>query len=161
MIKRGNQKSFNKNIDVAIKNLNKENRYSHLLRLHDWVVHLGQNLRHNDQGMVVFSGKNPRQIWDSSTIRAPMDIVMNDITTTEDEAEIIFGMGWILFKCYLYNLRSSFPDAVIYLALTDIKAWFFFPDIHPDLTGAFVFLVNNIYCLAIAMVFGSNVSASS
>ena len=32
---------------------------------------------------------------------------------------------------------------------------------HPDLAGAFGFMTNNMYCLAIAMGFGSNTSASS
>ena len=86
---------------------------------------------------------------------------MKDVTPIYDEADIPFGMIWILFNCYLYNSRDSFPDAIIYLVLADIKACFHFPKIRPDLTGAFGFLVNGIYCLAIAMVFGSNVSASS
>ena len=62
---------------------------------------------------------------------------------------------------YLYNPRISFPNEVIFLALANIKACFRFPRNHPDLTGAFGFLADNLYCLATAMVFGSNTSASS
>ena len=58
-------------------------------------------------------------------------------------------------------MRISFPEEVIYLALADVKACFRFQRIHPDLTGAFGFLVHDFYCLAVAMVFGSNTSASS
>ena len=57
-------------------------------------------------------------------------------------------------------MRVSFPEVSIFLALADIKACFRFPRIHPDLAGAFGFLVDNLYCLAIAMVFGSNTSAA-
>ena len=91
----------------------------------------------------------------------PIDIVMNNMTPTEEEAEVTFGLVKILFYCLIYNLRVSFPDEVVYLALADIKACFRFPRIHPDLAGAFGFMTNSLYCLAIAMVFGSNTSASS
>ena len=57
-------------------------------------------------------------------------------------------------------MRVSFPEAPILLALADIKACFRFPRIHPDLTGAFGFLVSDYYCLAVAMVFGSNTSST-
>ena len=64
-----------------------------------------------------------------------MDIVMNDMTPTENEAEITFGSAKVFFYQYLYNLRISFPHEVIFLPLADIKACFRFPRIHPDLTG--------------------------
>ena len=85
----------------------------------------------------------------------PDDIVMNDHTPTEDEAEIDFGTAKYEFYWLIYNLRVSHPEASILLALADIKACFRFPRIHPDLTGAFGFLISNLFCLAVAMVFGS------
>ena len=106
------------------KTINKEERYSHLLPMHDWVCLLGPHLHHNSQCMVVNPGSNPRQVWDGSTMYTPMDIVMNDITPTENKAEITFGMAKILFYQYLYNFRISFPNEVIYLTLADIKARF-------------------------------------
>ena len=42
-----------------------------------------------------------------------------------------------------------------------MKACFRFGRIHPDLTGAFGFYADDYYCLATAMVFGSNTSATS
>ena len=129
--------------------------------MHLWVCRLGANFRHNSQGMVIEENKNPRLVWDGSTMYTPMDIVMNNITSTEEEAEVTFGLVKILFYWLIYNLRASFPDEVIFLALADIKACFRFPIIHPDLAGAFGFMTNSLYCLAIAMVFGSNTSASS
>ena len=55
---------------------------------------------------------------------------------------------------------ASYPQASILLALADTKACFSFPRIHPDLTGAFGFLINNFFCLAVAMVFGSSTLSS-
>ena len=88
-------------------------------------------------------------------------MVMNDHTPTDDEAEIDFGTAKYDFYWLIYNMRVSYPESSILLALADIKACFRFPRIHPDLTGAFGFLINSLYCLAVAMVFGSNTSSSS
>ena len=66
-------------------------------------------MRHNSQGMVVKQGSNPRQVWDGSTMYTPMDIVMNEMTPTENEAEITLGMAKILFYQYLYYLRKAYP----------------------------------------------------
>ena len=160
MIKRGNQKSFNQCPDQVAKLVNKEDRNSHLFPVHDWVCHLGSNMRHTAQGMVMKNGKG-RIVWDGSTKLEALDVVMNDYTPIDNEPEVTFGTSKTAFYWLIYNMRASFPDTPIFLALADIKACFRFPRIHPDLTGAFGFLAGNLYCLAIAMVFGSNTSAAS
>jgi hypothetical protein len=55
----------------------------------------------------------------------------------------------------------SYPTATILLGLADIKACFRYPRIHANLTGAFGFIADKFYNLALAMVFGSTASASS
>ena len=125
--------------------MNKEDRYSHLIPLHPWVCKLGSNLRHSSQGIVDMK----RQIWDSSTKRHPLDLVLNDYTPTTEEAEVTFGTAKLEFYWLIYNMRVSFPEAPILLALADVKACFRFPRIHPDLTGAFGFLISTYYCLAV------------
>ena len=92
---------------------------------------------------------------------SPLDVVLNDYTSVENEPEVTFGTAKTDFYWLIYNLRISYPETPILLALADVKACFRFPRIHPDLTGAFGFLAANFYCLAIAMVFGSNTSAAS
>ena len=117
--------------------------------------------RHTSQGIVLKEGKDPRVVWDGTTKSAPHFVVMNDITTVDDEAPITFGEVKMAFYVYIYNLRVTYPLEVILLALADVKACFRFPRIHPDLTGAFGFLADGFYNLATAMVFGSNASATS
>ena len=147
------------NEKIVAQTINKEDRNSHLVPLHGWVCKIAPNCRHTSQGLVQKIGSNPRAVWDGTTKPSPTDVVMNDVTPTEDEADITFGMAKLLFYQYLYNLRISFPDDVIFLALADVKACFRFPRVHPDLTGAFGFMAQDLYCLATAMVFGSNTSA--
>ena len=90
-----------------------------------------------------------------------MDVVMNDITSTDDEAEVTSGMVKTLFYVYLYNLRISFPSSDILLAMADVKACFRFPQIRHVLQELLVFFADTVYCLATSMVFGSNTSATS
>jgi hypothetical protein len=60
----------------------------------------------------------------------------------------------------IYNWRISFPDQVIYLVLAHILVCFCFPRIAAVLTGAFGFLVNDLYFLSTSHVIDSNTSAS-
>lgn len=161
MMARGNQKNFVDHPDIVRKTLNKEDRYSHLIPVDRILCLLSPYLRHTAQGIILKEGKNPRAVWDGSTKRTPTDVVLNELTLTADEAVITFGDTKIVFYLDIYNLRISYPDAPILLALADVKACFRFGRIHPDLTGAFGFLAVDFYCIATAMVFGSNTSASS
>jgi hypothetical protein len=106
-------------------------------------------------------GKNPRVIFDASTKGSPHEVVLNDYTSTEFEADIDFGNAKMNLLIKIYNWRISYPQIKIFLALADITACFRFPRIHADLTGAFGFMAENLYFLATSMVFGSNASASS
>ena len=90
IIGRGNQKSFIQHSDQVAKSINKEERNSHIFPLHKWACHLGPNMRHTAQGMVVKDGKG-RVVWDGSTKFEPLDVVMNDYTPTENEPEVKFG----------------------------------------------------------------------
>ena len=118
-------------------------------------------LRHTTQSIVIKEGKNNRIIWDGSTVLKPTDIVMNDITPVAKESPITFGHVKMHLFIDIYNMRISYPNERILIALADIKACFRFSRIHADLTGAFGFLADDLYNLATAMVFGSTTSASS
>ena len=161
MMNRGNSKSFVEHPDLVNKTMNKEDRYSHVIPLHQDILKLSPYCRHTTQTLVIKPGKNPRICWDASTKRSPDEIVLNEVTSTENEAIITFGNTKKIFLKDLYNARISFPDAPILLALADVKACYKHPRIHPDVTGAHGFHAEDFYFLATAMVFGSRASASS
>ena len=52
-----------------------------------------------------------RQVWDGTTKILPTDMVMNDHTPTEVEAEIDFGTAKYEFYLLIYNMRVSYPGA--------------------------------------------------
>jgi hypothetical protein len=91
----------------------------------------------------------------------PDEIVLNDVTNRDDEAEIDFGKAKLNLLINIYNWRISYPKEVIYLALADITACFRFPRIAADVAGAFGFVAEGKYFVSTSMVFGSNISASA
>jgi hypothetical protein len=88
-------------------------------------------------------------------------VVLNKITTTAFKANITFGLAKLKLLQRTYNWRVSHPKSIIYLALADICMCFQFPRVHADVTGAFGFMAEKMYFLAMSMVFGSNTFASS
>ena len=117
--------------------MNKEDCYSHLLPLRELICKYSEHCRHTTQTLVIKPGKNDRLCYDGTTIWLPTDIVINQVTPTENEALITFGRTKILFLTNIYNTRVSFPDVPILLGTAGIKACFRYARIHADLTGDF------------------------
>ncbi len=104
--------------------MNKEDRYSHVVFLDILICLLSPYLRHTMQTMVLKEGKNPHLCYNASTTKKPTDIVMNQITPVAQEAPITFGRVKIQLYNDIYNTRISYPLAVIFFAMGDIKACF-------------------------------------
>ena len=90
-------------------------------------------------------------IWDGSTKRLVTDEILNEITLTDFEAVVSFGLVKMKLYVAIYNWRISFPNEDILLAMADIKACFRFPRIHADVAGAFGFQAQGMYFLATSM----------
>jgi hypothetical protein len=161
MIKGGNLKSFNNNINLVLKTMNKEDQYSHLIPLDEIMCPFSPYCCHTTQTMVIKVGKSDCLCWDGSTTSKPTDIVMNHVTPLTREAPNIFGHVKMQMYIDIYNAHITYPTFIILLAMVDVKACFCFPCIHPNLTGTFGFLAGVYFNLATAMVFGSTTSASS
>jgi len=138
MIKQGNSKSFNDNTELVLKTMNTEERYSHLLPLHKLICKFSPHCGHTTQTLVIKASKSDQLCYNGTTTRAPTDIVINQVTPTENEAPITFGRTKILFYTDIYSTRVSFPNLPILLSTTDIKACYCHASIHADLTEPLV-----------------------
>ena len=141
--------------------MNKEDHYSHLVPIDPLLCKLSPYLRHTTQSIVIKEGKNDCIVWEGSTVIRPTDMVMNQVKPVAKEAPITFGQVKGQVYVDIYNTRISYPNARILLGLANIKACFRFARIHADLTGAFGFIVDDLFNLTMAMGFGSTASASS
>ena len=115
IIDKGNQATFKMYPEIVTKTMNKEDRYSHLLTVKLCVLYFSPWCRHTAQGILVKPGKNPRVIFDASTKGSPHEVVLNEITPTELEANIDFGLANMKLLIRIYNLRISYPQLKILL----------------------------------------------
>jgi hypothetical protein len=90
--------------------MNKEYRYSHLLPVKLWVLCFPPWCRHTTQGIMIKPGKNPRVIFDASTKGSPHEVVLIEITPTELEANIDFGLAKMKLFIRIHNWRISYPQ---------------------------------------------------
>ena len=102
----------------------------------------------------VILSEKPRLIWNGTSKRSAHKVAMNDITPTDNKAQITFGYVFMAFIVWIYNLRISFSNEESLLAFMDITACFRWPHINPDLVGTFGFLIGTYYFAANAMAFG-------
>ena len=110
IIEKGNQATFAMYPETVTKTMNKEEKHSHLLPVKLWVLHFSPWCRHTPQGIQIKLGKNPRVIFDASTKGSPHEVVLNEYTPTEFEANIDFGHAKTNLLQQIYNLRISFPE---------------------------------------------------
>jgi hypothetical protein len=162
MIKRGNQKSLIDHMDLVVETMNKEDSHSHIIPLHNYLCRFGPSCQHIPQGMNLRKGKR-RLISDGSTKLHPKEIVVNEMTSIENEPRITFGETKNKVLSYLWNLRISYPNEDILCAVADIKVCFRFPRYNPDMAGLFGFIIDELghYYLSPAGVFGWKGSANS
>jgi hypothetical protein len=103
IIEKGNQATFKMYPEIMTKMMNKEDRHRHLLPVKLRVLHFSPWCRHTAQGNLVKPRKNPRVIFDASTKGHPHEVVLNDVTTTEFEANITFGTAKLKLLQRIYN----------------------------------------------------------
>jgi hypothetical protein len=130
----GNLKSFVENPQLVQKTMNKEGHYSHLVPMDPLLCKLSPYLHHTMQSIVIKDGKKNRIIWDGSTVTRPTDIVMSQVTPVTQEAPVTFGHVKSQIYMDIYNTRISYPTAMIFLGLADVKACFRYLRIQADLT---------------------------
>lgn len=86
---------------------------------------------------------------------------MNEVTPIDKKAPITFGWVYFAFCIWIWNLRICYSDEDILLAFIDILSYFCWPRITPDLVRAFDFVVDAVFFVANAMVFGFTTLESS
>jgi len=108
VLRKGNQQTFLKYPEVTAKAMNKEEKNSHVLSFRHWIVHFLPYCRATPQGIHEKYGKY-RVIFDSSTQTSPDEIVLNQVTPTDNEAIINFGTTKTKLLINIFQLACQFP----------------------------------------------------
>eukprot|EP00986_Skeletonema_menzelii_P004960 scaffold1746_cov80-Skeletonema_menzelii.AAC.1 len=85
--------------------MNKEDKNSHVLPIDEDLAFFSPFCRHTPQGAIDKPGKSFRIVWDGSTKERYDDVVLNDVTPTNKEAPITFGITEGLFDKDIYDYR--------------------------------------------------------
>ena len=159
---RGNQPTYHRHPKKARKAMNKEDKNSFTIPIHEDLAFFSPFCRSTPMGATSKSGSiDLRIVWDGSTKQFYHDVVLNEVTPTRREAPITFGATESCFDKDIYEYRVSYPNDTIYLGFEDVTSCYKFPKVHPALSGAFGFFDSfGLYHLATSMVFGSVVSAN-
>jgi len=162
-LRRGNHKTIDENPEVVESSVVKEVKNSHVTPFPRFLVVGSPYARTTPQTVVnaEHETKKPRLCFDGTTVLNWWETSINMITPTTNEAQCTFGLVFMAFLVWIWNLRISYPHTEILLAYVDISSCFRWPRIFPCLVGAFGFIIGAYFFAANAMVFGSVVSASS
>ena len=90
-------------------------------------------------------------------------IPVNHMTSTKQGTELDCTFGTVMtnFLTHIWNLRITFPDRDIAIHANNVKSCFRQLKHHPDVMGAFSFVIDTILFLQCGLTFGSDFSPAN
>lgn len=155
-----NGPTIDKKLDQVQKTMNKEDKNNFVIPLPHWVTRFIPHLFLTPQHILEKPGKKDRQIFDGSKRYTPTCTPLNMMTSTPfgSEDDCLFGTVRQKLFTRIYNLRISFPDDDIVLHANDVKSCFRQIKLHPDIMGAFSYIIADQLFLSCGLPFGTDFS---
>lgn len=159
----GNNKSIAQNLDKVMKTMCKEERNNYVIPLPGWLWRFIPHLHFTPQHLLIKSGKKDRQIFDASFRHDATSIPVNMMTSTSEGTELECMFGNVLSNLLqrIWNLRITYPERDIVLHANDVKSCFRQLKHHPDVMGAFSYILGDYLFLQCGLTFGSDFSPAS
>ena len=159
----GNNPSIAKKLDQVMKTMNKEERNNFVIALPCWLWRFLPHIFFTPQHILEKLGKKDRQIFDAAFRHDADSIPVNMMTSTAEgvELECEFGTVFTRLLTRIWNLRISYPTRDIILHANDVKSCFRQLKHHPDVMGAFSYIIGDFLFLQCALTFGSDFSPAS
>jgi hypothetical protein len=160
---KGNNPSIKNNLPSVMKTMNKEEKNNFVIPLPSWISKFVPHLFFTPQHNLVKPGKKDRLIFNAAE-RPTMDAVpVNMMTTTKQGTELACLFGDVKTKILVraWNLRITFPDKDIIIHANDVKSCFRQLKHHPNVMGAFSFIIGDILFLQCGLTFGSDFSPAN
>ncbi len=90
-------------------------------------------------------------------------IPVNLMTSTKQGTELNCTFGSVMtdFLTHIWNLRITFPERDIAMHTNNVKSCFRQLKHHPDVMGAFSFVIDTILFLQCGLTFGSDFSPAN
>ena len=161
--RKGNNPSIKNNLKKVMNTMNKEERNNFVIPLPSWLARYVPHLFFTPQHNLVKPGKKDRLIFNAAE-RPTMDAVpVNKMTSTKHGTELdcLFGDVKTKILSRAWNLRISFPDKDIIIHANDVKSCFRQLKHHPNVMGAFSFIIGQILFLQCGLTFGADFSPAN
>jgi hypothetical protein len=158
--RRRNGPTIDRKLDQVRKTMNKEDKNNFVIPLPHWITRFVPHLFLTPQHILEKPGKKDRQIFDGSKRYTPTSTPLNRMTSTPlgSEDDCLFGTVREKIFQRIYNLRISFPEEDIVLHANDVKSCFRQVKLHPDIMGAFSYIIANQLFLSCGLPFGTDFS---
>ena len=159
----GNNPSIGKKLAQVMKTMNKEHRNKFVIAIPSWtwrfIPHLFITPQHNHER----KGHKDRLIYDAAYMHDADSIPINMMTEDASRTELRCDFGKVKSRLYkrIYNLRITYPKLDLVVHANDVKSCFRQLKHHPDVMGAFSYIIQDILFLQCALTFGSDFSPAS
>ena len=150
----GNFPNLERNLDIALKALNKEDKRQFVLTLPRWISDFIPNLWLAPGDLIQKPGKKDRLIFNASHQVSPDSMSYNMIANKTNEPDIVFASAERRFWKWIYNLRISYPDREIRLCDDDVTAAFRLVKYNIEIIAAKGYCVGDFLALSCGQTFG-------
>ena len=159
----GNNPSVAKKLDQVMVTMNKEERNNFVIPLPMWLWRFLPHIFCTPQHILEKEGKKDRQIFDAKYQHDPESISVNMMTSPPEETELHCEFGDVLLRLLtrIWNLRITYPDKDIVIHANDVKSCFRQIKHHPDVMGAFSYILGEFLFLQCGLAFGALFSPAS
>ncbi len=153
-----NHPSIDKKLPQVQASMNKEDRNNFVIPLPHWIARFTPHLFFTPQHILEKPGKKDRQIFDASRRYTPWSTPINMMTSTRQGSEepCLFGSVKEEVLARIYSLRAENPTADVVTHANDVKSAFRQIKLHPDIMGAFSYIISDQLFLSCGQPFGAD-----
>ena len=153
-----NHPSIDKKLPQVQATMNKEDRNNFVIPLPHWIARFTPHLFFTPQHILEKPGKKDRQIFDASRRYTPWSTPINMMTSTPlgSEEPCLFGTTKDEILTRIYTLRADSPTLDIISHANDVKSAFRQIKLHPDILGAFSYIIADQLFLSCGQPFGAD-----
>ena len=146
-----------------MKTMNKEERNKFVIALAGWTWRFIPHLHVTPNHYLRKVNKNDRMIFDATFRHDEDSIPINMMTSTASGTELDcqFGDAKLRLLIRIWNLRITYPWLDIVLHANDVKSCFRQLKHHPDVMGAFSYILGDFLFLQCGLTFGSDFSPAN
>jgi hypothetical protein len=161
-----NGPTIDKKLDQVSKNMNKEDKNNFIIPLPHWLARYMKHMFFTPQHILVLEkpGKKDRQIFDGSKHYTPASTQLDMMTSIPHWAQRkIVNLALCVKKSsnrYTTYTSHLYPSTYIHHCIhaNDVKSCFRQVKLHPDIMGAFSYIIADMLYLLCGLLFGTDFS---